>query len=50
MTSPLELALSRFVVDEQDTGLPSLGALDVRFVEQENLRADLNWIEQEESS
>lgn len=50
MTSPLERALARFVVDEQDTSLPRLGALDVRFVEQENLRADLHWIEQEESS
>lgn len=50
MTSPLERALSRFVADEQDTILPSLGALDVRFVEQENLRADLDCIEQEESS
>ena len=49
MASPLERALSRFVVDEQDASLPGLGALDVRFVEQENLRADLNWIDQEES-
>lgn len=50
MASPLELALSRFVVDEHNPSLASLGALDVRFVEQENLRADLDCIEQEESS